>query len=152
MSLATNTRIQLGERLQADLRLREPSWTISTAYALGTTPTGPNAGDPLISVVVSGSLVAEVALSAMQFNGFNVVAELSSSAAQGLPETVAYLLTDTTQSQLVTQKLGAYVKQLGTAALNVGFVASASINEAAFVPSNIAFTIVNDARSGAAGQ
>jgi hypothetical protein len=154
MALATNTRDQLGKRLAADLALTN-GMTVTVAQTLGNggNPGCPIAGDPLLTVFNSaGTKIALISIDQFTFNGFNVVAELSSSAAVGLPEHMTYLLVNSAASQLDTSLLSAVVKRLGTATIKYGFVAVGSLTEANLSDANIAFQLPNDSRLGASGQ
>lgn len=148
MALATNTKDQLAKRLQADIQLREPTYTVDSSTQVTAVP-----GDPLLTVKDAGaSKIAIIAIDRRTFSGFQVVAELSSSAAEGLPEHVAYMLIDTAQSQTVVSKMVMYLGHIGFSSVKVGFVASGSLTEANLTDANVAFELANDPRYGASGQ
>lgn len=148
MALAGNTRFQLAERLQADIQLREPTYTVVSSTQVTAVP-----GDPLLTVKnASAATIAIIAIDRRTFSGFNVVAELSSSAAEGLPEHIGYMLIDTAQSQTVVSKMVAYLVKIGFSSVQIGFVAAGSLTEANLTAANVAFELSNDARYGASGQ
>lgn len=142
MSLASNTSDQLAKRLKADLQLRDASLTVDMSLNA--------AGEPLLTVKNGATVEACIALQRLSYNGFNIVAELSSSAAQGLPEHVCYLQILNSLGQLKAAKYGMFVKALGTAALKLSF--NAAPGEANMTDANVAEQIANDARLGTAGQ
>lgn len=144
MALASNHKDQLAKRLKADIQLREPTYSVDMGSMAS--------GDPMLTVKnAAGSIIALVSVARRSFSGFNVVAELSNSAAEGLPEHVAFLLIDQAQTALVSTKLAMYVKNLGTSSVKLGFKA-APLVEADLVDANVSAEIPNDARYGAVGQ
>ena len=142
MALASNVRDQLAKRLKADIELRDASLVATIGASAG--------GDPLLTIKSGATVVALCLISRFTYSGFNVVAELSSSAAEGLPEHSAYLMQLNTNSQLLTAKLAMVVKMIGTASVKLGF--SAAPVEGDLIAANVAEEFPNDARSGAAGQ
>ena len=152
MALATNTRFQLADRLQADLQLQ--GYTVSKSLTLGTGSGGaPQANDPLLTVLNASSVeVALIAIDQRHFNSFNVVAELSQSAAEGLPEHITYCLMNSADTQLDSVLLAAIVKRLGTSSVKFGFVAVGNLSENNMTDANVAYELANDSRSGASGQ
>lgn len=142
MALASNTREQLAKRLKADLQLRDPSLTVDSGLSA--------AGDPLLTVKNGATVEMTVLISRRSYNGFNVVAELSQSAAEGLPEHVCYAQILNTLGQLKTAKYAMFVKQLGTSSMKLSFDAAPA--EANMTDANVAEEIANDARVGAVGQ
>lgn len=142
MALASNTKEQLAKRLKADIELRDSSLTVVSDVS--------SAGDPVLTIKSGATVVGLCMISRRSFAGFNVVAELSSSAAEGLPEHVAFLLQLNTNSQLLTAKLAMVVKQLGTSSVQLGFKAAPVIAD--LVAANVSEEIPNDSRVGAAGQ
>lgn len=142
MALQSNTREQLAKRLSADLGLRFPEGSVALSAM--------TSGDPLITLTVSSVDVAVIAITRRTFNGFNVVAELSASAAEGLPEHISWLAVRTDQSQTMTARLAAAVKMLGTSSMKLIF--QAAVNASVISDSNVTAEIVNDARLGAVGQ
>jgi hypothetical protein len=152
MALATNTRFQLAERLQADLQLTN-GYAVVSSLTAGTGSGGaPQANDPFLMVSLGGTNKAAICISQRHYNSFNVVAELSSSAAEGLPEHVAYVLISTAASQTDTALIAAIVKRLGTSSVKFGFVAVGNLDEAHMTDAAVAYELPNDARLGASGQ
>jgi len=151
MALANNQRYQLAERLQADLQLTN-GMTVTSSQTTGTNYAGA-VGDPLLLVADSaGTNVALIWITQRTFNAFNVVAELSQSAAVGLPEHICYQLTNSGGSQIDTTLVAAIVKRLGTSSVQYGFVAVGSLTEANLTLANVTFELPNDSRLGASGQ
>lgn len=149
MALATNTRYQLADRLQADLQLT--GYTVTRSLATGSNEIA--AGDPLLLVAnSSATTVALVSIDQRTYNGFNVVAELSSSAAAGLPEHFCYLAINSSAPQLDTALLSAIVKRLGTSSVQYSFQVVGNLNEAHLLQANVSYELPNDSRSGASGQ
>lgn len=150
MSLANNQRDQLAKRLKADVALREPTWTADISLCAGGAV--PAAGDAFLTIKAAGTVIAVAAVARRTFNSFNVVAELSQSAAEGLPEHFVYILVDNGASQAVTSKLAILAKQLGTSSVAFGYVATGNLDEAHMTSAAISFEYGNDARLGASGQ
>lgn len=143
MALASNTKEQLAKRLKADIELRDASLTVVSEVAAS--------GDPVLTIKSGATVVGLCQISRRSFSGFNVVAELSSSAAEGLPEHVAYLLQLNTNTQLLTAKLAVVVKQLGTSSVKLGFKAAPVIADMVD-DTYVSEEIPNDSRAGASGQ
>ncbi len=153
MALANNQRYQLADRLQADLQLTGYTVTKTLTLGTGVSVGTPQAGDPLLAVYNSAETeVALIAIDQRHFNSFNVVAELSQSAAEGLPEHITYCLMNSADSQLDSVLLSAIVKRLGTSSVKYGFVAVGSLSENNMSDANVAYELPNDSRSGASGQ
>lgn len=152
MALATNTRFQLADRLNADLSATN-GYVVSSSLTLGTGSGGaPQANDPILTVSLAGTNQAAICISQRHFNSFNVVAELSSSAAEGLPEHVAYVLINSSATQVNTTLISAIAKRLGTSSVKFGYVSVGNLNENNMTDANVAFELPNDSRSGASGQ
>lgn len=149
MALASNTRYQLSNRLKADLLLRFPGYTVAQSIAAGTGLV--DSGDYLLALTnSSATIVALLAVSRRHYSGFNVVAELSSSAAEGLPEHIVYSLVLTTAGQLVTSQVMMTAAQMGASSIVFGF--NATMTEVTMSATNMPNEYVNSARSGASGQ
>lgn len=149
MALASNTKEQLAKRLKADLQVRFPTYTVNVSSAAGGQV--PTAGDPLLTIINASSVtVAVVAIDRLSYNGFNVVAELSSSAAEGLPEHVMNALVLSSAGQLVTAQLFMAFKELSTASIRFGF--GATVNETNLSTANLVNEWANTARYGQSGQ
>jgi hypothetical protein len=144
MALATNTRYQLAKRTKADVELREPTYTVTQLETA--------AGDPLLIINDGSDDIAGILIEQRNFDGFNVVAELSASAAEGLPEHVMWLAVDSGSSTTIVARLTAAAKAIGTSSLKMVLNQAAPIVEADFIDANVATEIVNDARNGASGQ
>jgi hypothetical protein len=145
MSLPTNSRIQMMKRLKQDIQYSIPSLTI-TDSPLST-------GEPGIMLSVSGTDVAHVAIKGRDFNGFNVVADLSSSAAVGFPESELFLQIDTNAAGMdynMAAKIMHNVSKLGCS-INKVIASTASPAAANAVDANVTAEIANDARLGAVG-
>jgi hypothetical protein len=144
MALATNSRDQMAKRLQANLALRFPGYTIAASNDAN--------GNPAL-ILTNGSAVDVAAMSFVprSFNGFNVVAELSSSAAVGLPETILMLAIRSDASQSVTSQIAMTAKGIGTSSMTLAFPGSATVANAIDATQQVV-EFVNDARYGAAGQ
>lgn len=154
MALANNQRYQLAERLQADLQLTNSYQVVRTVtQGTGSVSAGaPVAGDPLLSVSsAGGTLLALIAIDQRTFNSFNVVAELSQSAAVGLPEHICYVIVNSAASQLDTSLISAIAKRLGTSSMKLSFQSVGNLIEANMTDANIAYELPNDSRNGASG-
>jgi hypothetical protein len=167
MSLATNTRVQMGKRLLQDLQLAVPQFT----YTQSEYTDGNGAYDAILSITdSSANPIALVAIVAKSFFGFNVVAELSSNAAVGLPETDCFFVMDTSIGSITydsvaqmlheTFRLGAASTQIINQSAAHGFTAMQALVFPGYtIPStpvtpsyaNVTSTIANDARLGAVG-
>lgn len=142
MALANNQRDQLAKRLKADIEVRE-GYTVDLSYL--------SSGDPLLTIKnTSATIIAYCSIARRSFDGFNVVAELSSSAAEGLPEHVAYMLVDSDEADAVKAKLSVYAYSLGCSSTKLGF--KAVIASSDLVDANVNAEIPNSARLGAVGQ
>jgi|GEM_PF-6128817 len=143
MALASNTREQLAKRLKADIEIREAGYVAD----LGSTA----AGDPLLTIKnAAGTVIAYANIARRSFSGFNVVAELSSSAAEGLPEHICYMLIDSDEANAVKAKLSIYAFTLGCSSTKLGFMST--ITAADLTDANVAIEIANSGRYGAVGQ
>lgn len=143
MPLANNQREQLGKRLKADIQLRKASLTLTESVATG--------GEPVILVSAGGDEEAAFAVSKREFSGFNVVAELSSSAAEGLPEHITWLAVDTGATQLFAAEMMQLAVDVGASSVKLVF--EASITAASVLDeSKVAKELEANARTGASGQ
>lgn len=143
MPLANNQKEQLADRLEADIKLREPSFTVTRDLG---------ASDEPILLVDSGSGVdAAFAISKRTFDGFNVVAELSSSAAEGLPEHIAWVAVDTGATQILSMKYMQMAVDAGTSSIKVAFEATID-KDSVLDESLVAAELPANARTGASGQ
>jgi hypothetical protein len=145
MALANNHREQLMKRLKRDIQLSIPSLVVADSPL--------SSGDPGIMLSVAGVDVAHVAIKRKSFNGFQVVAELSNSAAEGLPEHDAFLQLDTNAVGMdhnMSARIVHAVSKIGCASLKV-IASTASPAPANAVDANVTAEIANDARLGAVG-
>ena len=143
MPLANNQREQLVKRLEADIKLREPSFTVSREDA---------ATGEVVLLVDSGSGVdAAFTISKRTFDGFNVVAELSSSAAEGLPEHIAWVAVDTGASQILSMKYMQMAVDAGASSVKVAFEATID-KDSVLDDALVAAELPANARTGASGQ
>lgn len=145
MALATNTKQQMIKRLKRDLELAHPEIAIVDS---------PDAsGNPGLMLSIASVDVSHILLKSRSFNGFNVVAELSSSAAEGLPETDLFLQIDNNAAGMsydVAAKIMHKAGKLGCSVIKL--IASAASPAAAnAIDANVTSEIANDARLGAVG-
>ena len=143
MPLANNQREQLAKRLKADIELRESDWVVTTSTATG--------GEPVLEVDNGSGDIAFFAISKRTYAGFNVVAELSSSAAEGLPEHITWLAVDTGASQLETAKLMKIASDLGASSIKLAFQATVDSTDV-LDEAKVVAELPNNTRSGASGQ
>lgn len=144
MALATNTRIQMMKRLKRDIQLSIPSLVITDS---------PAGSEPGIMLSVAGVDVAHASIKPKTFNGFNVVAELSSSAAEGYPESELYLQIDTNAVGMdynMAAKIMHNASKLGCSLIKL-IASTAAPDPANAIDSNVTAEIANDARLGAVG-
>jgi hypothetical protein len=154
MSLATNTRDQLVKRLARDIVLTIAS--ASTQVSQCASADAVIAGEsPAILVSIGGVAVAYIAFLAKAFNGFQVVAELSSSSANGLPETDLFVQFNQASAAYNVDILARLVYaagRIGCATLNIINSASyETLDGSQILYANITTQIVNDSRAGGVG-
>jgi hypothetical protein len=134
------------ERLTRDLQLIAPEFTLVSDQL-------PD-GSPALKIEdASANIIAYVAINPLHFNGFQVVAELSSSAAEGLPEHRMWLAINTSQSAMNYNEAAVLVQataRIGCAQLNL-IVTTSALSSAIIADANITRVIPNDARLGASG-
>lgn len=144
MALASNQKEQLAKRLKQDIEKLAPELSVSALQAGAD-------GQPKLEVKKSdGSTLAVVAIRRRTYKGFNVVAELSESAAEGLPEHECWLCIKSTASMVETAKLVKAAAALGCSSLKL--ISDASPAEADLTEENVAAEMPNDARVGHVGQ
>lgn len=143
MPLANNQREQLGSRLEADIGLREPGLTITKSLGADN--------EPIFLVSSGGNEEAAFAIEKRSFDGFNVVAELSSSAAEGLPEHITWLAIDTGATQLFAAKMMQLAVNVFASSIKMVFEASITV-ASVLDESKVAEELSNDARNGASGN
>lgn len=145
MSLSTNSRQQMIKRIKQDIKFSMP--------AVVTTDAPQANGEPGIMLSIAGVNVSHIALSPRSFNGFQVVAELSSSAAEGFPETDLYLQLDTDAAGMnhnVAAQIVHNASKLGCSMIKM-IASTASPAAANAIDANVTAEIPNDARLGAVG-
>jgi len=143
MPLANNQREQLVKRLEADIKLREPSFTITKDF-------GSN-GETILLIDSGSGVDAAFTVSKRTFEGFNVVAELSSSAAEGLPEHVAWVAVDTGATQILSMKYMQMAVDVGASSVKVAFEATID-KDSVLDETLVAAELPANARTGASGQ
>ena len=143
MALASNTKEQLAKRLKQDIEKLAPELSVSTLQAAAD-------GQPKLEVKSGSTTVAVCAVKRRTYKGFNVVAELSESAAEGLPEHECWVVikSDATLSQ--TAKLVKAASTLGCSVTKL--VSSEEPSESDLVDSSVTVELPNDARVGQVGQ
>jgi hypothetical protein len=142
MALATNTLLQIQKKLQAILVARFPGYVVSPSVDAN--------GNPALILNDGSADRAAMAIVQRSYNGFNVVAELSASAAVGLPETVIMLAIRSDATQVLTADIAMSVKEMGTSSMTFAFPAAATV-AAAIDPAQQVQEWVNDAFLGASG-
>lgn len=142
MALANNTRDQLAKRLKQDIQLLAPEFTV----AAGATA----AGDPTLTVSNAAGVQALIAIKRRTYVGFNIVAELSASAAEGTPEHECWLDLNSTLAIEESAKLIKAAAGIGCSSMKI--LAAAAPAEADLVEANVKADIPNDARVGYVGQ
>lgn len=143
MALASNTKEQLAKRLKQDISLLAPELSVSALEVAAD-------GQPKLEVTAGGTMVAVCAIKRRTYTGFNVVAELSESAAEGLPEHECWVSLSSSATLAQTAKLVKAAAGLGCSALKL--ISSAAPAEADLVDANVSVELPNDARVGFAGQ
>ena len=143
MPLANNQREQLAKRLEADIKLRHPDYVVTASQAA--------TGEPVLGVNNGSADIAYFAVSKRTFDGFNVVAELSSSAAEGLPEHILWLAVDTGATQLENSRMMKLASDLGTSSIKLAFEATVDSSDV-LDDAKVVDELPNDARNGASGQ
>jgi len=140
MALASNTRDQLALRLRQNIERLAPEWAVSASH---------ESGDPAIKVTEDSDTIAAIVIRRKSFVGLNIVAELSSSAAEGLPEHDVFLVIKDDLSPAKAAKLTKAATLLGCASLKVCEKAAPSASDAA--ESSVTAEIPNSADFGAVG-
>lgn len=143
MALASNTKEQLAKRLKQDIEKLAPELSVSALQVAAD-------GQPKLEVKSGSTTIAVVAIKRRTYKGFNVVAELSESAAEGLPEHECWVALKSDATLAQTAKLVKASAALGCSALKL--VTSAAPAEADLVEANVAVEMPNDARVGHVGQ
>lgn len=137
MSLPSNLIPQLSRRAIATIQKLYPGYTVT---ALDTATLQVNTG---------GTVTAVIGFIQKSFNGFNIVAELSSSAGNGQPETECWLDLNTAASIQDSVQLSKVCANLGCASIKL--VTSAAPAATDLVDTNLIVEIPNSAELGASG-
>jgi hypothetical protein len=142
MALANNTRDQLAKRLKQDLQLLAPEFTVAVSACAD--------GNPSLTLSNAAGVQAYIAIKRRTYVGFNIVAELSASAAEGTPEHECWLDLNTGLGLVEVVKLTKAAAGIGCSSLKV--LSSAAPADADLVDANVLADIPNDARVGYAGN
>jgi hypothetical protein len=154
MSLATNTRDQIVRRLKRNIELTVPNSTVVLSQC--TSADAVAAGEsPSLIVSISAVAVAYIAALPKSFNGFNVVAELSSTSANGLPETDLFLQFDEAAASYsidAVQRLVYQCGRMGCSELDIiNTSAEETLDGSEILYANITTQIANDPSLGGVG-
>lgn len=135
MALANNQRLQMAQKLQADLK-------ISMGLVIQMQDDN---GNP---AMVGSDVAFEIRQ--RQYNGFQMLAELSSSSAQGLPEHELWFVAN---NDLTLDAMAKYSKlAFSVGASSVKLVLSDAPALEDMIDANVVAEIPNDIRLGAVGQ
>lgn len=110
-------------------------------------------GSPALEIRSGATLIALAAIQPRSFSGFNIVGDISSSAGEGTPESVAKLYVDTDASgatRSVEALLFSLVAKVGCSATEL-YEGTAAPAEAALIPSNLQQTLAGSAEMGFTG-
>lgn len=143
MALASNTKEQLAKRLKQDIEKLAPELSVSALQMAAD-------GQPKLEVKDGATTLAVCAIKRRTYKGFNVVAELSESAAEGLPEHECWVALKSDASLAHTAKLVKAASALGCSVTKL--VSSAAPAEADLVDASVTVELPNDARNGQVGQ
>lgn len=139
MALASNQKEQMAKRLKQDLELLAPEFTASMA-------------DSSTVELKSGStVIALLSIRQRSFSGFNVVAELSSSAAEGLPEHEMWLVVKDDQSLTTMAKLTKAAAAMACSSLKIAVEAAVDAADVGD-ETKVDLEMPNDARVGFSGR
>lgn len=143
MAMASNQSEQMAKRLKADLEKLAPE------FAARMTATAAN--EPVVELKDGATVIALIAFKRRSFSGFNIVAELSSSAGEGYPEHECWLVVKDDQSLTTMAKLTKAATSASASSLKICVEASADIADIGD-ESKVDAEIGNDARLGATGN
>lgn len=145
MALASNQKQQMAKRLQADAKLLAPEYAASLIADAN--------GNPVVQLQDpsnSNAIVALMGIAPRSFSGFNIVAEISASAAEGLPE---HELTLAVKSTTAVDKMAKFTKLAASVATSslkiVSTSAAPALADLAAAP---ALEMPNDLRNGFTGR
>ncbi len=138
--MRTNQREQMAKRLKQDLEKLAPEFSVA--------PSTYNS-EPLLSISDNTGVVALAWLKPRSFEGYNIVAELSSDAGQGYPETELWLDVINSTSLARMAKLVKAATHIGASSFKL--LTSAAPATADLVDANVVEELPNDPRIGASG-
>lgn len=143
MALASNTKDQLAKRLQRDIQLMDGALTV--------TLTASSDGYPMVKVArADASILALAAVKTKHYDGFNIVAEISSSAGEGMPEHDLWVVLDSAAAFADNAKMIKACSKMGTASMKL--IQNAAPADSQMVDANVAIDLPNSAALGAVGQ
>jgi len=138
MALKSNQSEQMAKRLKQDLEKLAPELKVAADAAAS------------LEIKDGQDVVARIALKRREFEGFNIIHELSSSAGQGFPEHECWLAMKEDTSLERCAKLVKAAAAVGASELKI--VKTAEAPEAAdLIEANVAVALPNDARLGSVG-
>jgi hypothetical protein len=126
MALASNMKRQLARKLTDDMTALNPAYTVAAQDT------------------------AAMQIKRRAFIGFNIVAELSSSAGEGFPEHECWLVVKSTQDPLTVAQLMKAADLAGCSVVKFGEVTAAPAL-ADLIDANIVAEIANNPRMGQTG-
>jgi hypothetical protein len=142
MALASNMKRQLARKLTDDMTALNPAYTVAAQDTA--------AGDPSLLISTGGVAIAAMQIKRRAFIGFNIVAELSSSAGEGFPEHECWLVVKSTQDPLTVAQLMKAADLAGCSVVKFGEVTAAPAL-ADLIDANIVAEIANNPRMGQTG-
>jgi hypothetical protein len=110
-------------------------------------------GSPALVIKSGATAIAYVAVQPRSFNGFNVVAELSSAAGEGYPEHVVHVYFDTDAAGMDTAtaaQIAMLAGRIGASSMAVYQNTTAPSN-AVIIAANLVYEIANTDEAGAVG-
>jgi hypothetical protein len=143
MALANNHREQMAKKLKADLQLLAADLACKLSD---------DAGDPLIELKSGSTVVALLKIQRRKFDGFQMLAELSSDSAQGLPEHECWVAIRDTMAHDRFAKISKAAFGIGASSLKLVVKNGADPASSDLVEANVTAEIPNSARLGAVGQ
>lgn len=135
MALGNNTRWQIAHKLQAD---------IGVLYGTSVQIQNDN-GNP--AILLSGIALFEI--QQRSFDGFQMLAELSSTSAQGMPEHTLIFVVSSSASLVDMAKVSKLAFGMGLSSVQLISSASPALSD---VSGTVLAEIANDLRLGAVGQ
>ena len=142
MALASNMKRQLARRLADDMVQLNPTYTVAQSDTA--------AGDPALLVSEAGVAIAAMQIKRRSFTGFNIVAELSSSAGEGFPEHECWLVMKSDAAPHKAASLMKAADLAGCSVVKIGeVVAAPALTD--LIDANVVLEIANSARNGQTG-